>query len=480
MKRLWAVAALAAAAAGALASLLGWGDAAPWALPALIASVVLAEVFRINLTLGRQTWSWSSSETAIAAALLLANGGWVVVGAMVGTVLVMGRARVAPVKIAYNAGAYGLAVAAAVVVTDLASSAIWAVALAIVVAFVVDHLLMSYAIARTSDVAWREVFSHDLGASIWHVAGSGSIGILGAWLAVNAPLGILALVVPMVTLWQAQQQQLRQSAETEMFAELAVGQERFAQHTVDTSARVLVTSTARLYNADVQLVLLHEETPLRYTGDENDATPVRDDSSVLDEPWVLAALGTPGSVTGAEGRRPYLSALIGTPEAPLGVLHVVREENAPKFEKRDQMLADVLLKQAESWFSMAELTEARDEAVERAEAATEAARALGDMGADTWPSLMRLRESASRLSRLAGSASGRESLADIVEELHSAERAVASLLGAVAMAADPELAAVATGMEGEADLVEMPSQAAAVEDDWTTTGLLEVVEEGTR
>ena len=69
-----------------------------------------------------------------------------------------------------------------------------------------------------------------------------------------------------------------------------------------------------------------------------------------------------------------------------------------------------------------------------------------------------LRESADRLARLAESAGGVD---DIVEELHLVERAVASLLGAVALAAEP-------------DLLQLTQSAPPVrpESDWTTTGVL--------
>jgi hypothetical protein len=69
-----------------------------------------------------------------------------------------------------------------------------------------------------------------------------------------------------------------------------------------------------------------------------------------------------------------------------------------------------------------------------------------------------LRESAERLARLAESSAA---IDDIVEELHLVERAVASLLGALALAAEPELRALPGGP---------PAPPAA--DDWTTTGVL--------
>jgi hypothetical protein len=111
------------------------------------------------------------------------------------------------------------------------------------------------------------------------------------------------------------------------------------------------------------------------------------------------------------------------------------------------------------------LTASRDAAEARAAQANAAARALGDIGGHTFPALVTLRESAARLARLASLPEGPDPVGDIVDELHSAERAVASLLGAIAIAADPELASVGAG---DADSPAVPADEA-----WTTTGVLD-------
>jgi hypothetical protein len=131
------------------------------------------------------------------------------------------------------------------------------------------------------------------------------------------------------------------------------------------------------------------------------------------------------------------------------------------------MLAEVLAQQAESWLSVAELAKSRDEARAQAQAAEGAARALGDIGAHTAPALVVLRESAHRLARLA-ELEGPASVSEIVDELYAVERAVASLLGAIALAADPELSALDPAAAG---MGEAPSVPRAVTD-WTTTGVL--------
>ena len=78
-----------------------------------------------------------------------------------------------------------------------------------------------------------------------------------------------------------------------------------------------------------------------------------------------------------------------------------RPEKAAPFTRADVQLAEVLVRQAESWLSVAELSARRDEALGRAEAYGAANRVLGDICQETVPALAVLRESAHRLSRLA-------------------------------------------------------------------------------
>jgi hypothetical protein len=105
----------------------------------------------------------------------------------------------------------------------------------------------------------------------------------------------------------------------------------------------------------------------------------------------------------------------------------------------------------------------REDATPRS--ALESARDFGDFGMDTDPALRVLRDSANRLARLASS-EGPPEVDDIVDELHAAERAVASLLGAMALATEPELV---LGMTEDDMQLTGPRRSF---DDWTTTGVL--------
>jgi hypothetical protein len=211
------------------------------------------------------------------------------------------------------------------------------------------------------------------------------------------------------------------------------------------------------------MVLMTADGAAHYVGDENGVNRHRMDPAVLDSAWVIRALGNGSVCTGVDDGRPFCSAVLGGGDAPLAVLVARRPAGAASFGRRESMLAEVLRQQAESWLSIAELAKSRDEARAQAEAAEDAARALGDIGAHTAPALVVLRESANRLARLATASA----VGEIVDELYAVERAVASLLGAIALAAEPDL----NGMGGEAPALEDSSLARAVTD-WTTTGVL--------
>jgi hypothetical protein len=130
-----------------------------------------------------------------------------------------------------------------------------------------------------------------------------------------------------------------------------------------------------------------------------------------------------------------------------------------------------LLGQARSWLCEGELAAMRDDALARVDAATDAARALSGLGAQTLPALDVLRNSAIRLAQLAARPDGLESVDGIIEGLQSVERAVASLLGAIALAADPELIQLdAGGASSSTERQEPPAQ--PVRNDWTTTGVV--------
>jgi len=457
----------------ALALHLPWGHPGWVGLPLLAIAVAVCETALINVTVARQRVTFSLTDGVVAAAFLLAPGWWSVVAVVAGLLPTLLVTHKSSLKIQYNVTQYFVAtMVAAMVVVHLggggvSGGGVGAALIGMVVWWFCNQVLSAIPLSIMGGERFIPMIFEDAGLHSVHAAATTSIGLLGAWLAVHAPFGLLGLLVPVLVLWMSFDEQTTKSAETRLFAELARGQEQAISHSIDVSARVVLTAAARvLGGADVELVVVEHEGPVVYTGDESGHTSRRNDATAFDAPWVLRALGAGGVLTGSDADRPFCSAVVGNPDQPMAVMIAHRAVGGGSFGRRETALAGVLVGQAKSWLSVAELSASRDEALARADAADMAARSLGDIGADTAPALGMLRESATRLARLASAGAGEDSVTDIVDELHSVERAVASLLGAIALAADPDL----RDLDAEMDAADV-APARRVED-WTTTGLV--------
>jgi hypothetical protein len=328
-----------------------------------------------------------------------------------------------------------------------------------------NALIVAVPISVTSDMSYLRVLEKLTPLGIVQAIGNLSIGVLAGWFLLNQPWGLLALVMPVALLWWSYQQQSRRASEALLFAELAQGQQRMGG-SVDASAQVITIAAARLFGAsEVEMLLRHPDGLLRYVGDESGvAARIRVDADALDGPWALRALAARGVLLGLDGDQPFCSAVLGDPERPQAVLIAHRPARAAAFTRAEAQLAGVLVAQAESWLSVAELSARRDEAIGRAEAYGAANRILGDISQETVPALAVLRESAHRLSRLAIRFDGPDAVDEIVAELYSVERAVASLLGAIALASDAEL---------DDPALAGPATPPRPEAEWTTTGRLQ-------
>ena len=455
--------------AAVLAANLPWGHPGWFGLPILAVAVGVCETALINVTVARQRVTFSLTDGVVAAAFLLAPGWWSVVAVLAGLLPVLLITRKSALKVQYNITQYFVSTTvAALVVVRLdggVNGGVGAALVGMAVWWFCNQVLSAIPLSIMGGERFVSMIFEDAALHSVHAAATTSIGVLGAWLAVHAPFGLLGLLVPVLVLWMSFDEQTTKSAEARLFAELARGQEQAISHSIDVSARVVLTAAARvLGGADVELVVVEHEGPVVYTGDESGRTARRNDPEAFDAPWVLRALGAGGVLTGTDSERPFCSAVIGTSDQPMAVLIAHRPAGGNGFGRRESGLASVLVGQAKSWLSVAELSASRDEALARADAADMAARSLGDIGADTAPSLGMLRESATRLARLASVGVGEDAVTDIVDELHSVERAVASLLGAIALAADPTLRELGTEMDDA-----LPARRV---EDWTTTGLL--------
>jgi hypothetical protein len=451
----------------ALAVFAGWGSPSWWALPVLTIAIMAAQMASVRIVVGRQAAGFTLEDAFVVMAFILAPGAWIVVAAVVGGILAKFR-RMAWIKLSFNSALLLLGFSVGVYVTELVGGGVVGALIGMVAYSCVNLLVVTIPLAVSSGVSYPRMLRMVASVGVVANAGNASVGLLAGWLALNAPLGLLGLVVPIALLWRAYQQQTLRAAEARLFAELARGQEQVAGGTVDASAQVVVTAAARLFGgAEVEMLLRHPDSPVQYLGDEHGLSArLRAEADAFDAPWVLRALSERGVRTGTEGDRPYCSAVLGDPARPVAVLIARRPSRAPAFNRADAQLAEVLVGQAEAWLSVADLTARHEEALGRAEAYGAASRVLGDLGQETVPALAVLRESANRLSRLASAFNGPGAVDEIVAELHAVERAVASLLGAIALASDPIAA------DGS-DVTVLTAGGVRGETEWTTTGRLE-------
>jgi hypothetical protein len=444
-----------------LLGVVGWGDSPWWASLALALALAATDGASARLVIGRQGAAFLMNDAVLAVALVLAPGGWIAVGATVGFALARAR-RTAWSKLSFNLALEFFAVLLGVLAAEAVGGAVLGACVGLMVFAVTNALVVAVPISVTSAVSYLRVLEKLAPLGLVQAVGNLSIGVLAGWLLLTEPIALFALVVPVGLLWWSYQQQSRRTSEAQLFAELAQGQQRLGG-SVDASAQVITIAAARLFGASqVEMLLRHPDGLLRYVGDESGvAARIRVDADALDGPWALRALAARGVLLGIDGDQPYCSAVLGDPERPQAVLIAHRPARAAAFTRAEAQLAGVLVSQAESWLSVAELSARRDEAVGRAEAYGAANRMLGDMSQETVPALAVLRESAHRLSRLATRFDGPEAVDEIVAELYSVERAVASLLGAIALASDAE-----AGLELTAGVA--PSTRPEAE--WTTTG----------
>ena len=435
-----------------------WGHPAWWMLPAMAIAVAVTHFFPARIVIGRQVLTFALADAFFAVGLAVRPGTWLAIAFAVGFALARAR-RLTAEKLAFNVATFALSGVVGVACTYAVGSGLVAAAVGVLAFFLSNYLLIALAISTVSGRSILHVLRESVFLNLVHEGGNASVGLLGAWLAVHAPLGLLGLVVPVGLLWWSYAQQAQRAAEARLFEELARGQEQVLGTSVDASAQVVVTAAARSFGgAEVELLVRHPDGPMRYLGDETGHTSrTRAEADAFGAPWVLRALAAHRASSGTEDDRPYCSVVLGRPDRAMAVLVARRPSRAAPFTRADEQLAEVLVSQAESWLSMADLTMQADEARGEVEVYRATSRVLGDIGAETAPALVVLRESSDRLARLASRFDGRDPVRDIVDELHSVERAVASLLGAIALA--------------------QPAVEVSPTSEWTTTGRLEPVDE---
>ncbi len=297
---------LSALACACVAGVLGiafapWGSVPWFTVVALVVGVAVSEFAAIHLTVARHRIAFTMTEGAMAAALLFAPGSWVIVGVVGGLAIAQVLRRRPVIKVVFNVSQFALGTACAVFVAVHCVTAVQGAVLGMVAFWLVNQTMSAVPIAVIGGQPFWRMVAEDASLHGVHAAATTSLGILGAWLYVNAPLGLLALVVPIALMWMSFEEQTSNAGEARLFAELARGQEQAAAQSMDTSARVVLTAAARvLGGADVEMVLLEDDGPAVYVGDEAGIGRRQADAAAFDAPWVLRALGARRVLTGSE------------------------------------------------------------------------------------------------------------------------------------------------------------------------------------
>src|SRR5674536_269696 len=286
--------------------------------------------------------------------------------------------------------------------------------------WLVRHLALALAVAVTANRRLLRLLTSRAGAGLLECAGSASVGLLAGWLDGNAPYGLLGLVVPLVALSTVQDNAVRRSTEARLFAELARGQQETSGRSVDSSVEAVVIAAARLLGgADIELLLIATDDPVRYLGNEYGVSErTRVPPSAFDAPWVLPALGAARVGSGCADDRPCCSVLIGGRDRPIAVLVARRPPGSAAFRRQDADTVILLADQAASWLTGLGQV-GGDRAVSSAQSGDAIDHRLGEPSDPVAAAPLALNTCAARLARLSTAAVAGERIADIVEELYA-------------------------------------------------------------
>lgn len=440
----------------------GWGDVPWWACPVLTLVLLAAHLATPSATSRLRDRPFSPTGAVLAAALVVGPGAWVAAGAGA-AVLLVGLRRPQPrVKRDVDLAGAVLAAATAQAAATALGGTLLAAAVGLVVLETVGCLLTAVAVHVTSSRPLVSLVGSSASTSAVRTAGSACVGLLAGSLVVEAPLGLLGLAVPLLLLRSSCDPPTGSGPEARLLAELARGQGWEPDRSPDRSSARLVATAARLLGgADVEIVLLASDGPVLLVGDESGLFERRrTGAEVFDEPWVLRGLGAAAPASGRDGDRPCLWAALGTVEQPVGVLRARRGPHDRSFDRRELHLVHVLLAQSVPELgapgSPVGATEDGDGA--RFDATASARQALA--------------AAAQRLARLAALPGEVDDVVDeLVEELHLAQRAVASVLGARALDRVGRPADVPSGPPASREHPDEPGQGPAAAE-WLTTGVL--------
>lgn len=187
-----------------LPDLTNWGGSDLAAFLILAAGIVLAEQFQVPLRFGNETLNFSLTEALWVGALVLARPSVVTFAVAMGVVLGQSLRRVAPYKLAFNAGQFLLALTGAQVVVDAVRSpgvlqpmTFVAIGLGMTVYTALNAGLVALVISQAQGKSFQSVLLPPLPKNLLHFAANTALGLAAVVMWKAAPGAVPVLVLPL-------------------------------------------------------------------------------------------------------------------------------------------------------------------------------------------------------------------------------------------------------------------------------------------
>jgi len=318
--------------------ILAW-DARDLAAAAVIVILTItAERCSIPLKRGSETVNFALTDGVWAAALILVPPSVLTVGVFLGVGIGQAMNRWSPWKIAYNVSQFLISITLAeIVFARLAPSPsatdprTWGAVLgAMYVAFACNASAIALVVSLVEGCRFREVFRMPLALNAFHWLGNMALGILGALLWVEVPVGLVLLTVPVALAYITYRRWVESIAERDQMRDLyeagralsgpLAATEEFGDF-LELLERLLPADRVELVVVEGDHVAVHATTGVSsFTVDERGPNP-------------LDAL-----VTVRSGIAPQI-AVVGDDEDVRGVVAVYRQE---ALGTKERMLLDGL------------------------------------------------------------------------------------------------------------------------------------------
>lgn len=413
-------------------------------LLALALLAVLVEiVVNSPLTAARQGALYPS-EALFAAALYWDPGAWVVASGALATLGIhlvwRSRAALTIWAMARNS----LACSVALIVALAAPDDLHPVGVVIGMASAtLVRAVLARAVERTrpEDAKSRRIGAR---AMAYHFALVAALGLALGHFATHSPwwiLPVLVLATPMLREYvgRGARQGIRDLLQT-LLGHLHDRED----HGPTTAAELVVLSLETVFGSTTSAtVTVFDSRGSWSVSRGSDGDLVREPATgVMSNPRVTRALGQGPVVVGTTRAGATFTAVIGTLEAPLGVLDV-RWSGQPSLGRPDrERVARMLVAYATQWLQTALDAQRAQVAESAASAVSGDVAALAQMGDDTRPALEALRRATRNVASLSPHTSAL-TIAAIVDDLQSAGSAVAALVGAASASGNPEAARAA-------------------------------------